>query len=520
MATPKKRTKRGWQRDRTGCVVVQFTALDGKRRTLRFGNIPDKDAIRHVSMLQALIATLNVGGTSDAKLTSQIESWLTGIGPKIGDKLVEFGLLRPVAETESTQLGPFLDRYLALRTDVKPTTATAFTFTQRNLVAFFGYDRDLTTINKLEAREFRAHLQKTKLDGGESLAANTMRRRVTMASQFFNAAVEAGIIEKNPFRGVGEAVRANKARMYFLTVDDAAKVLAACPSAEWKLVFGLARWGGLRIPSEINELKWEDFDWAGGKFLVHSPKTEHHEGKECRWVPIFDELYPIVREAWEKAEPGDVYVLNRYRNHTNLATGFKIIVKRAGLKQWPKTFQNLRSTRETELMAVHPIDKVCEWIGNTPLIAMKHYKQQRDEDFIQVARLATDAKRGPGQSLAMALQSGSDGEGQDGSGELASVGAESENYESSAISGPAVESGRATVYDANILLKTAESANSVASSCNPLATGQPAGPEVGEVAELTALAATLPPQALGELLAVARALAADAARTSAAEMQP
>ena len=98
-------------------------------------------------------------------------------------------------------------------------------------------------------------------------------------------------------------------------------------------------------------------------------------------------------------------------------------------------------------MAVHPIDKVCEWIGNTPLIAMKHYKQQRDEDFIQVARLATDAERGPGQSLAMALQSGSDGEGQDGSGELASVGAASENYESSAISGPAVESGRATVYD-------------------------------------------------------------------------
>jgi len=40
-----------------------------------------------------------------------------------------------------------------------------------------------------------------------------------------------------------------------------------------------------------------------------------------------------------------------YRSpNQNLRTTFEKIVTRAGLVLWPKPFQNLRSTRETELM--------------------------------------------------------------------------------------------------------------------------------------------------------------------------
>ena len=57
------------------------------------------------------------------------------------------------------------------------------------------------------------------------------------------------------------------------------------------------------------------------------------------------------------------------------------IIRRAGLKPWPKLFQNLRSTRETELADQFPIQVVCDWIGNTEAIASKHYLQVTEDHF-------------------------------------------------------------------------------------------------------------------------------------------
>jgi hypothetical protein len=82
---------------------------------------------------------------------------------------------------------------------------------------------------------------------------------------------------------------------------------------------------------------------------VHSPKTKRHEGHESRWGPLFPELRLHFEAAREAAEPDSEYVVNRYRSATqNLRTQLHRIIRRAGLTPWPKPFQNLRSTRETE----------------------------------------------------------------------------------------------------------------------------------------------------------------------------
>jgi hypothetical protein len=57
------------------------------------------------------------------------------------------------------------------------------------------------------------------------------------------------------------------------------------------------------------------------------------------------------------------------------------ILERAGIKPWPKLFQNLRSSRESELMKVHGVEVACAWIGNTPAVATKYYLQITDEDY-------------------------------------------------------------------------------------------------------------------------------------------
>jgi hypothetical protein len=54
------------------------------------------------------------------------------------------------------------------------------------------------------------------------------------------------------------------------------------------------------------------------------------------------------------------------------------IIRRAGLKAWPRLWHNLRATRETELADTFPVHVVCEWIGNSQRIAAKHYlKRER-----------------------------------------------------------------------------------------------------------------------------------------------
>jgi hypothetical protein len=49
-------------------------------------------------------------------------------------------------------------------------------------------------------------------------------------------------------------------------------------------------------------------------------------------------------------------------------------------------FHNLRASRETELAAQFPIHVVCAWIGNTEMIAAKHYLQVTDEYYEQAAQ--------------------------------------------------------------------------------------------------------------------------------------
>jgi hypothetical protein len=75
---------------------------------------------------------------------------------------------------------------------------------------------------------------------------------------------------------------------------------------------------------------------------------------------------PHLREAFEDAEPGGEYVVTLYRStNCNLRTQFQRIIHKASLKPWPKLFQNLRSTRETELAETWPEHVVCAWIGNS-----------------------------------------------------------------------------------------------------------------------------------------------------------
>ena len=65
----------------------------------------------------------------------------------------------------------------------------------------------------------------------------------------------------------------------------------------------------------------------------------------------------------------------------NLRTTFTKIVARAGCKPWPRLFQNLRASCETDWVEKHPAHECAAWLGHSPAIAAAHYLQARNHHF-------------------------------------------------------------------------------------------------------------------------------------------
>src|SRR5262249_10259022 len=129
----------------------------------------------------------------------------------------------------------------------------------------------------------------------KKFAKNTISRGCGVAFQFLENVRKRRLIAENPFEPLTEQVTGNKARQHFIDKEIAERVLAKCSNLEYAVIFAGARYAGLRTPSESNVLRWEDIDWQRNRFTVRASKTEHHEGKAERVVP----LWPAFRKHLE-----------------------------------------------------------------------------------------------------------------------------------------------------------------------------------------------------------------------------
>jgi integrase len=380
--------------DPGGFRRILFVDKNGKRRALHLGRIPKKTA----DEICGRVEKLNAAAISGSAVDEETARWAASRGDILADKLAAVSL---IAERDTAQLGKFLDGYILKRTDVKSATRRNLVAARDKLVAFFGAEKNLRDIKPGDADDW-----KTWLKG--RYAGATTGRAIKFGKQFFRVALRKKLVSENPFDNVKAPAQVNESRKSFISREDAQRVLDACPDVEWKLIFALSRYGGLRCPSETLALQWVDVDWERDRYWVPSPKTEGHEGHEGRWVPIFPELRPYFEEAFESAPEGAVHVISRYRDPSkNFRTRMFRIIKRAGLTPWPKLFHNLRATRETELAAQYPMHVVCSWIGNSALIAAKHYLQVTDDDFRRGAESGAQAAQIRAQQPAAPACTGS-----------------------------------------------------------------------------------------------------------------
>jgi integrase len=354
------------------------------RPKITLGKVTQKQAEtmqRHIEHLCRAKKT----GTAIPNTTAE---WLESLGEMMWQRLERVGLVSPREAQHRVTLNEWIDQYTASRKDVSASTLRIWGNATRNLNAYFPSPTALDEITTQAAEAFSIWLRTD-----EGLADNTARKRCSIAKQFFSAAKRARLIQENPFDGITCNVRENPSKFYFVSHAEAMAVLDACPDAQWRLIFSLWRWGGLR-QQEVLAVRWEDVLWDTSRLVVHATKTAHHANGGVRILPLFPELETAFQEVFDQAEPGgSPYAITRYREGQNLGALFRKIVISAGITPWPKLCQNLRSTRETELFKLTNgnIKAVCEWIGNSPDVAMRHYAQVTEEDFKDVLAKSQEA---------------------------------------------------------------------------------------------------------------------------------
>jgi integrase len=363
-------------REANGSKTIQF--VDGtKRRSIRLGKVSLKAAVAIKCHVEHLLAAK----VSGQPIPGGTAMWIGTTGDMLRDRLVRAGLVHPREEDcPPARLGDSLDAYFASLGHQKATTARNNLRARRLLEEFFGKDRTLISITEGDADDYRHWLLNTK-----KLAKSGIGRDIGRAKTFFKAAARKRLVPVSPFAHVQCPSQINPSRKRYISTEVIERVIQACPNHEWRLIFALARYAGLRIPSEIQGLKWDDIHWESNRFTVRATKVEHHAGHETRSVPIFPQLRPYLEEAREKSNEGDQYVISRATHGPNLRRYAEQIIKRAGVQQWPKLFVNCRASCEKDLMEVHRPDAVLAWIGHSARVALQHYAPGPTESDYQKA---------------------------------------------------------------------------------------------------------------------------------------
>ncbi len=378
--------------DRPGWKI-RFRDCDNRQRALWLGKCSKRsanDTFRHV---EELIRATQLSAGADPKTVA----WVNALeDPRLSKRLFTLGLV----EDENGNTSPktvlaFMRAYIESRTDWrKPENY------QRSvdlLKEYIGDDRPLRLLSLGDCQRWHRWMMDTTKNGdkpnGKALSPNTAGQHVKRCRQMMRQAMNDRLIERNPLEGIKVDLRSDTSKNRFIDAAMAAALLEACPDQQWRTLYALGRWGGLRCPSEVLRLRWSDIQWDRGRFKVTAPKTERY-GKGERIVPLWPELAAELNTLFAIAGPGlncsaDSYVITRYRStETNLRTTFHKIMDRAGVERFPKPFMALRASRRTELerSGRHANHVLNDWFGHSGAVAETHYLQTTEDDFAEAVK--------------------------------------------------------------------------------------------------------------------------------------
>ena len=376
---------------KNGSRFIRFIDSNGQSQTITLG----KCAMRYAESIKVKIEDLGSAMLHHHAPRDDTACWVADLGDCMAAKLERVGLIPPRI---TVTLKEWLEQYLAERKDdLKTESLRKLQQTKAKMMAFFDTGTELRKITVQQAIGWRQFLKVLKL----SEAA--IKTHSGNAKTMVNEAVKRKLIEDNPFASLRSGSTPSRYSRY-VTPEDSERMVDACPDTEWKLLFGLARYTGLRIPSESQLLTWEDVDFERARLTVRSPKTERHAGHEQRIVPITPKLMTLLQNHFAEAEEGQQHLVT-IRGKGAVIRKFQAIWRRAGVEPWKRLWQTLRQSCEQEwAMEGVPQFAVSLWMGHSMTVSGRHYANNvPDELFARVAGLGDGAESSAHHNAHMKL---------------------------------------------------------------------------------------------------------------------
>ena len=300
--------------------------------------------------------------------SAQSIAWISGIGGDLRKRLqpTMFGVWVPVRESRSVR--ELFDEFKAFKKPtVKASTLSAIVHAANTTMKFYKPNETVSHIDLESAQEFRSAMI-------DVYSEATCAKVIKVCRRVWTFAVDRHYTTHNPFLEVRTGNQANPERLEYVGADTIETCIAAA-SPRIGLILTLARFGGLRSPSEVAEMNWDDIDWDNKRVTVRSPKTIR-QGKPSRVIPLFSELASNLTRF---DRTNGLIVPDAKRNNSQ---ELKRLLTKLDIPKWKRLFQNLRASCETDLIkAGHPAHVVAYWMGHTPTVAMKHYLQVTDDDY-------------------------------------------------------------------------------------------------------------------------------------------
>ena len=325
--------------------------------------------------LKEIIETLIACRDNNQIPDKQVFAYLEIASPEIRTKLEKIGL---ISQPKIRTCGELWDAFEADDRGIKESTKRNYQTVRQRFFMFFKESDPIAKLTKESLLSWKKFLVNKKY--AVASTSNAIAKTKCVLNWATN---EKNLFAKSPGTGVKKGSCVNKDRAFFITMSDYNKILLACRTQEQRAILVLARIGGLRIPSEIANLTWSDILWDIGRIWIKSPKTEHHEGKEGRFVPLWEPMRRELEALYFADEPDgkDDRIFRNRSVSSNLRTRFEKIQIRAGIVPIVKFFTNCRASRSTEVFEEYGAIKESAWIGHTQTVAKRHYYNLKDADY-------------------------------------------------------------------------------------------------------------------------------------------
>ena len=230
-------------------------------------------------------------------------------------------------------------------------------------------------------------------------ADTTVQSEIKWLRSYFRDAVDLGFIYNSPFENVKVKVNATPVKkrrliIYQEYLDQLQEYLKEYHYHTWYVYFVICRYTGCRR-NEPFKLRWRDINFGKRTLVMPSPKTARL-GQDTRIMPLWDELNNILSSVKKEiAGKSKEYVVGGLMNlpnddrsavlwdSKNPTTTMNKMCKNAGLTPIRSFFQNLRRTRENQLLqaGTHRPDAIHAFLGHTDAVFASNYLIVNDEDL-------------------------------------------------------------------------------------------------------------------------------------------